>query len=61
MNKYVTLENLKYYHKLNMKSMKALLELYYDGITNCPHCGAPIQKEQCDYCGTNFMKWYEVE
>ena len=61
MNKYVTLENLKYYHKLNMKSMKALLELYHDGITNCPHCGAPIQKEQCDYCGTNFMKWYEVE
>ena len=44
-----------------MKSMKALLELYHDGKTHCPNCGAPIQNEQCGYCGTNFMKWYEVK
>lgn len=61
MDKYLTLEGLKYYHELNMKSMKALLELYHDGSTHCPSCGAPIQNEQCGYCGTNFMKWYEVK
>ena len=58
--KYVTLENLKYYHELQMKSIKALIELYHEGTTNCPNCGAAIHGEECAYCGTNFMKWYEI-
>ena len=40
--KYVTLENLKYYHELQMKSIKALVELYHEGTTNCPNCGAVL-------------------
>ena len=27
---------------------------------NCPNCGAAIHGEECAYCGTNFMKWYEI-
>lgn len=61
MAKMVDLEALKYYHELNMKATKALIELYHEGATNCVNCGAPIQSEKCPYCGTNFMKWYEVK
>lgn len=29
--------------------------------TNCPNCGAPITKSQCDYCGTIFTDLAEQE
>lgn len=57
--KIVTLDNLKYYYELQMKATKALIELYHEGTTNCPNCGAPINDKECPFCGTNFMKWYK--
>ena len=35
-------------------------EEYYDAIRagdklNCPNCGAPIEGEICQYCGTVFV------
>lgn len=24
-------------------------------MTNCKNCGAPLQKNKCDYCGTNYQ------
>ena len=29
--------------------------------TNCPNCGAPIAKSQCEYCGTVFADLAEQE
>lgn len=25
-------------------------------LGNCPNCGAPIQEDECPYCGTAFTK-----
>lgn len=38
----VSLENLKYYHKLLMKTIDAKIELSTMKRTNCPNCGAVI-------------------
>lgn len=26
-------------------------------VTNCPNCGAPIERGSCPYCGTTFLKY----
>lgn len=31
------------------------------GRTNCPNCGAPIEGEQCEHCGTMFYDFGAVE
>lgn len=28
---------------------------------NCPNCGAPITSEQCEYCGTLFYDFANIE
>ena len=58
---YMSVENLKQYHNLLMSHIKSLIELYKNGQTNCPNCGAPIISEECPYCGTNFVTWFEVK
>ena len=31
-------------------------------ITNsCPHCGAPIQGDKCEYCGAVFYDWTALD
>ena len=32
-----------------------------DRILNCPNCGAPINGEKCEYCGTRFKDDTEDE
>lgn len=29
--------------------------------TNCPNCGMPITAEKCEYCGTLFYDFGEIE
>ena len=29
--------------------------------TNCPNCGAPIKGIKCDYCGTYFHDWSDID
>ena len=46
-------------YKDGQKSVKSHEE-YYDAIRagdklNCPNCGAPIDGEVCQYCGTVFV------
>lgn len=44
--------------KYSAQEIEALLDRLakkkYVVDTNCPNCGAPITKSQCDYCGTIF-------
>jgi hypothetical protein len=28
---------------------------------NCPNCGAPIKKDRCEYCGTQFFDLSDME
>ena len=55
--KYISLDNLKLYHEKLMECIDSKLELHDYGVTNCPNCGAIIRSSECEYCGTNFMKW----
>lgn len=32
-----------------------------DKMTNCPNCGAPIEKYKCDYCGTYFIDVADIK
>lgn len=59
MSKLITLNQLeKVCHSL-MEYTKKMIELHHEGQTNCPNCGAAITSDKCEYCGTEFMKWYE--
>ena len=29
--------------------------------TNCPNCGAPIDSEKCEYCGTVFLDFAAMD
>lgn len=31
------------------------------GNTNCPNCGAPIDSEKCEYCGTVFIDFAAMD
>lgn len=45
--------------KGRMIDANTLLELHTeweDDMTNCPNCGAPINGDICEYCGTNLSK-----
>lgn len=37
----------------NLSTIKAAQRA--ENRTNCPNCGAPIDHEKCDYCGTVFI------
>lgn len=51
--------------KYTAQEIEALLDQLakkkYVVDTNCPNCGAPITKSQCDYCGTIFTDLAEQE
>lgn len=51
--------------KYTAQEIEALLDRLakkkYVVDTNCPNCGAPITKSQCDYCGTIFTDLAEQE
>lgn len=32
----------------------------YECYGNCPNCGAPIESDICEYCGTRFRKKNDV-
>lgn len=59
--KIVTAETLQYYHERLMKCIDAKLTLHDTGRTNCPNCGAIITSSKCEYCGTDFMVWKNME
>lgn len=31
------------------------------GVTNCPNCGAPVESNQCEYCGTYIFDFSQIE
>ena len=51
--------------KYTAQEIEALLDRLakkkYVVDTNCPNCGAPIMKSQCEYCGTVFTDLAEQE
>ena len=51
--------------KYTAQEIEALLDRLakkkYVVDTNCPNCGAPITKSQCNYCGTIFTDLAEQE
>lgn len=53
------------YSKYTAEEIEALLDRLakkkYVVDTNCPNCGAPIMKSQCEYCGTVFTDLAEQE
>ena len=57
---FLTLSNLITYHNCLIHYIDKRIELAYEGKTNCPNCGAIITDKICKYCGTNFVKWYEI-
>lgn len=59
--KYVDLNGLKYYHNRLIEYIDKRIDLAQKGFINCPNCGAVISDKVCPYCGTNFIKWYEVK
>lgn len=30
-------------------------------VTNCPNCGAPVESNQCEYCGTYIFDFSKIE
>ena len=49
----------------NCKHIKSKVREYWTDkgkcdITNCPNCGAPINSDVCEYCGTNLSKHRRV-
>ena len=51
----------KYTVKEIEQSLDRLAKKKYVVDTNCPNCGAPIMKSQCEYCGTVFTDLAEQE
>lgn len=53
------------YSKYTAEEIETLLDRLtkkkYVVDTNCPNCGAPITKSQCEYCGTVFVDLAEQE
>ena len=58
---FMSLDNLKHYHNYLIEYIDKRIDLAEKGQTNCPNCGAIITDKICPYCGTNFIKWYEVK
>ena len=54
MNKYISLEALKYYDKLLKEYINMKIELNINKSTHCPNCGALITSSKCEYFGTDF-------
>ena len=61
MTKFMTLNNLTFYHNLLVEYIDKRIDLAMNGSTNCPNCGAIIKDKTCSYCGTNLIKWYEIK
>ena len=53
-NKFVNLENLKYYDRCLKQYINMRIDLNTKKSTKCHSCGAPITSSKCDYCGTDF-------
>lgn len=50
--KYVTIEGLKQYHQLLMRSLK---NPHMVAINICPQCGGIISEtDMCEWCGTKL-------
>ena len=58
--KIVALESLKCYHENLMKCIDAKIELATspNKTTHCPNCAALIKSNVCEYCGTDFTKFF---
>ena len=56
MDKFLTLEGLRFYDSRIKEYINIKIDLKTKEETHCPNCAALITDSKCPYCGTDFER-----